>query len=541
MSHFKTSEKNVLGRILDEKAEKNRDKTFLIFDDQEISYRKLNETVNRVANGFLKMGVKKGDKVAIMMENCPEYIYTWFALSKIGAIEAPLNVFHKGDLLQYLIDYSDAKILVLSETFAPQVKEIENDLPKVEKVVIHPFQSEQTFESFSLEPYQKLLDNPAASPQIPVKYNDLMAILFTSGTTGPSKGVMVTHNQMLFQGFMYVHISGCTPDDRMYHYLPLFHEAGQCGGTLAPLLADATIVLRKGFSATRFWDEIRKYKATLTGGFEPILRILYKMPRKPDDNKHSLRLFICGHVPPDIQEEFQKRFNVKLIDSYGLTETDCVITTTYEDIKIGSCGKAHTKYFDVKLFDEDDNEVPIGKPGEIVVRPLIPYIIMDGYYKMPEKTLAAFRNLWFHTGDVAYKDAEGYYYFVDRKKDMVRRAGENISSKEVERIINSHPSVKECAVVGVPDEIVGEEVKVVVVLKEGKKLEPEELIKYCDEKMAYFMVPRYVEFSENLPKELDGHKVIKELLKKVTPETWDRKKAGIKLKRELEKEKQQKP
>jgi len=235
----------------------------------------------------------------------------------------------------------------------------------------------------------------------------------------------------------------------------------------------------------------------LTGGFESVLRILYKMPRRDDDNKHFVRSFLCGHIPPDIHRDFERRFNVKLIDVYGMTEVDCPVTATYDDVRIGSCGKANSN-FDVRLFDEDDNEVPIGEVGEIVLRPLQPHIMMEGYYKMPEKTLAAFRNLWFHTGDMACRDAEGYYYFVDRKKDMIRRRGENISSMELERIINSHPSVKECVVVGVPDEISGEEVKAVITLKEGKEIRPEELIAYCDERMAYFMVPRYIEISEML-------------------------------------------
>ncbi|TFG29960.1 MAG: ATP-dependent acyl-CoA ligase [Promethearchaeota archaeon] len=535
MEQFKISEKNVLGCILEENAKLMGDKTFLIYEDNEISYKQLNLTVNKIANGFLNLGIKNGDKVAIMMENCLEFIYTWFALSKIGAIEVPINFFHKGEVLKYLINYSDAEILVLSGAYIRQIKKIENDLTNIKLALIDPLSPEPRLKKFAIEPYNSLLNNPATPPEINVKYNDLMAILFTSGTTGISKGVMLTHNQMIFQGYMYVYTCGITNEDRMYHYLPLFHEAGQCGGTLAPLIAKGTIILKKSFSATKFWDEIREYKITKTGGFEPIVRILHKAPPQENDGDHLLRVFVCGHVPPDIHEDFQNRFNVKLIDAYGMTETDMSISATLNDIKIGSCGKAHTQYFEVKLFDEYDMEVPIGTPGEIAIRPLLPYIVMEGYYKMPEYTLRAFKNLWFHTGDLVYKDENGFYYFVDRKKDMVRRAGENVSSKEVEEIINSHESIKECAVVGVKDEIVGEEIKVAIVLKRGKSVLPQELIEYCDKRMAYFMVPRYIEFLEELPKQLDGQKIIKEKLKDINSNTWDRKKAGIKLKREKEK------
>jgi len=536
MNQFQISERNILGRFLQENAKKFGDKTFLIYDDYKISYKQLNENVFRVANGFLNLGVKKGDKVAIMMDNCPEFIYTWFALSEIGAVEVPINIHHKEKLLSYLINYSDAEILVINNLLIPQIKNIEELLKDIKKIIVHPLNSDTEFKNISVQSYENLIQTGSSPPQIEVKYHDLMAILFTSGTTGVSKGVMVSHNQMIFQAYMYCYISKFTENDRMYQYLPLFHAAAQCGGTLAPFLAGATIILRKSFSASAFWDEIRKYRATITGGFEPVLRILYKLPPDEDDNNHHLRTFLCGHVPPDIQEDFQNRFNVKLIDAYGLTETDVNISSTYDDIRIGSCGKAHTEYFDIKLFNEQDIEVPIGMRGEIVIRPLLPHIIMEGYYKMPEKTLETFRNLWFHTGDIAYKDEDGYYYFVDREKDMVRRSGENISSKELEEIINSHQNVMECAVIGIKDEIVGEEIKVALVLKSGKSMSPEEIIEYCDERMAYFMVPRYIEFLNSLPKELDGQKIIKERLKYLSPKVWDRKKTGIKLQREKDKE-----
>ena len=533
--NFKTSENNVLDRLLDEKAERNKDKPFLYFEDKKITYKKLREKVNKVANGLIRMGIKKGDKVALIMENCPEYIYTWFALSKIGAIEVPINTFHKGNMLEYLINYSDAEILVLSDTVIPQVKAIENNLENLKKVIVHGSTQEVGTLRFPTESYLTLLDSPSSFPQMDIRHNDLMAIIFTSGTTGPSKGVMITQNQAIFVARQYVDFLQLRGNDLFYHYIPLFHEAGQFAGVIAPLLADSALVLKKGFSATSFWDDIRKYGCTISGMFEAVLNILYKASEKDDDSKNPLRICATAHIPPDIHEPFEKRFGVRLVNVYGMTEGDCTVSATYDDIRIGSFGKPRG-YFDARIVDPDDRELPSNKVGQLVLRPLQPYIMFEGYYKMPEKTLETFRNLWWHTGDLAYKDDQGYFYFVGREKDMIRRGGENISALEVERVVASHPAIKECAAVAVESDVWGEEVKIVVIPKEGREIKPEELVTYCDERMAYFMVPRYIEFVEDIPRTGASQRPVKGLLKDITPATWDRVTAGIKIEREKKKE-----
>lgn len=481
------------------------------------------------------MGVGKGDKVAIVMENCPEYIYTWFALSQIGAIEVPINTFHKGNILEYLINYSDAEILVISDSVITEVKAIENSLQNVKKVIVHgPMQQVGTLR-FAAEPYQNLLDSPPTFRQMDIHHNDLMAIIFTSGTTGPSKGVMITHNQSIFVASQYVDFLQLREEDLFYHYIPLFHEAGQFAGIVAPLLSDSALVLKKGFSATSFWDDIRKYGCTISGMFEAVLNILYKAPKTDDDAKNPLRVCATAHIPPDIHEPFEKRFGVKLVNVYGMTEGDCTVSATYDDIRIGSFGKPRG-YFDARIFDLNDKELPSNKVGELVLRPLQPHIMFEGYYKMPEKTLETFRNLWWHTGDLAYKDNEEHFYFIGREKDMIRRGGENISALEVEIVALSHPDVKECAAVAVESDIWGEEVKVVIIPKEGRKIKPEELVAFCDERMAYFMVPRYIDFVEDFPRTGASQRPVKGQLKNITPATWDRVKAGIKIKREREKQ-----
>ena len=531
---FEMSERNVLGKLLDDKAEKNKDKPFLYFEDKKITYGELGETVNKLANGFTRLGIRKGDKVFIMMENCPEFIYTWFALSKLGAIEVPVNIAHKGSLLEYLINYSDAETLVISENLVPQVKAIENNLQNLKKAIVHGPAPEQAFEKLATEPYQNLLDNPSSAPQIDVKHNDLMAIMFTSGTTGPSKGVMITHNQAVFVASQYINGLKISDNDRAYAYIPLFHMAAQFGVVIAALLSDTALVMKKGLSATDFWDDIRRYGCTISGLFEAVIKILDKAPRRDDDAENPIRVFATAHVSAEIHEPFEKRFGVKLVNSYGQTEGDCTVMATYDDIKVGSFGKPRG-YYDARVFDPDDRELPPNQTGELVLRPLQPHIMFEGYYKMPEKTLETFRNLWWHTGDLAYKDEEGYFFFVGREKDMIRRGGENISALEVEMVVESHPDVRECAAVAAPSEVWGEEVKIVVVPKEGKKIKPEELIAHCDEEMAYFMVPRYVEVREEIPRTGASQRPIKGLLKEITPTTWDRVKAGVKIKRELTK------
>lgn len=532
--NFRTSERNILGKLLDEKAARNKDKIFLFYDDKTISYKEMNESVNRVANGFARLGVQKGDKVAIMMENCPEYIYTWFALSKIGAVEVAINSFHKGDVLEYMINYSDAEILVISESLVPQVKEIETNLKNIKKLIVHGGSNKKASERFPIASYDDLFDSSSSLPEIDVKYNDLMAIMFTSGTTGPSKGVMITHNQAIFVASQYAEFLKLRDDDVFYHYVPLFHEAGQFAGVIAPMLSDSTVILKRGFSATDFWRDIKKHNCTVSGMFEAVLNILNKAPQADDDIKNPLRVCAAAHVPIEIHEPFERRFGVKLVNVYGMTEGDCTVSATYDDIKVGSFGKPRG-YFDARIFGSDDKELPSNKVGELVLRPLQPHIMFEGYYKMPEKTLETFRNLWWHTGDLAYKDEDGYFYFVGREKDMIRRGGENISAIEVERVVESHPAVKECAAVAIASDIWGEEIKLVVVLEEREKIAPADLVSYCDDRMAYFMVPRYIEFVENIPRTGASQRPVKGLLKDITPATWDRVKAGIKIKREIEK------
>jgi len=533
---FKTGEKYVLGRMLEEAAKKYPGATYFWFEGERYTYSDVLDRSRRVAQGFDKQGVKKGSHVAMLMENCPQFIYTWFGLALLGAVEAPFNPFHKGSILEYLINSSDAEILVISSSFIDEIRSVEDRIKKVKKIIIEGQYKKESFKTIRAIPFTALLQEDAGPLAADVRYDDIMALMFTSGTTGPSKGVLVTHNQAFFVASQYMNVTGVTRKDVGYCYIPLFHEAPQFGLVLGSMLYGGSFLLTRGFSAADFWQDIRKYNCTASGMFEVVIKILLMAPEQPDDADNPMRVFSTAHITPESQQAFEKRFNVKLVNTYGLTEGDCTIAATYRDIRPGSFGKPRG-YFDVQLFDSMDRKVPRGKVGEIALRPRQPHTIFEGYYKMPEKTLEAMRNLWWHTGDLAYQDEDGYFFFVGRDKDMIRRGDENISALEVEKVAESHPDVKECAAVAAYSEVWGEEVKLVIVCREGSKIDPADIVSFCDDRMAYFMVPRYIEFVQNIPRTGGSGRPVKEQLKPITADTWDRVREGVKIKRETGKRK----
>jgi crotonobetaine/carnitine-CoA ligase len=323
--------------------------------------------------------------------------------------------------------------------------------------------------------------------------------------------------------------------DVALNYLPLFHIAGRFV-TVACLLSGAKMVLSPRFSVGSFWEEVRRHGVTTFVAVGGICHMLYSMPEREDDAENTIRAVYAVPAPAEIYDAFEERFGCKLVEAYGATETNLVVYTDLDESRKGSCGRPNSEYFDVRIVDADDEEVPTGTPGEILVRVRRPYLMMSGYYGLAEKTVEATRNLWFHTGDQAYRDDEGYVYFIDRVKDAIRRRGENISSFEVERLVTGHPEVSETAAIGVRSPLGEEDVKVVVVLKPGASLSHEELLRYCAEHMPYFMVPRYIEFVDALPR-TPTEKVKKYELRQagsggVTADTWDREEHGLRVTRD---------
>ena len=520
----------VLGSVLEEQAARVTDRIFLDFKGQlQLSYKQLNEQANRYANYFLEKGIKKNSKVAVILPNCPEYLFSWFGLAKIGAVMVPVNTAQKGELLQYILDSSDAEAVIVNETLFKRVQEIEHGLRKVKQIFVHGGPHDVSTGTVQIN---RLEDFASASPVTPladVRHSDPMTILFTSGTTGPSKGVIMSHHYYYHAARTIGSGMGVSEDDRLYTCLPLFHVNAQVCTVLAALLFDARVAMYEHFSASTFWNEIRTSGATVFLALGAMGNILYKAPPHPDDQNNKVRLAMVVPPPEDL-EGFESRFDLQVVyETFGMTEGIVTPPAIAEPRRPGCCGRP-TESTEVRILDEDDQMLDPHQVGEIVIRPKEPYTMMSGYYKMPEETLQAFRNLWFHTGDLGYLDKNGYLYFVGRKKEAIRRRGENISAFEVEKIINQHSSVLESAAIAVPSELSEDEVKVVVVLKEGEQLSPEELVEFCRERMAYFMVPRFIEFRAALPKtptqRVEKYKLQSEGNKL---DTWDREKSGYQL------------
>jgi crotonobetaine/carnitine-CoA ligase len=296
------------------------------------------------------------------------------------------------------------------------------------------------------------------------------------------------------------------------------------------------MVLSPRFSVGSFWDEVRRHGVTTFVAVGGICHMLYSMPEREDDAENTIRAVYAVPAPAEIYDAFEERFGCKLVEAYGATETNLVVYTDLDESPKGSCGRLNSEYFELRIADAHDDEVPTGTPGEILVRSRKPYLMMSGYHGLPEKTVEANRNLWFHTGDQAYRDEDGHVYFIDRVKDAIRRRGENISSFEVERLVTGHPAVSETAAIGVPSPLGEEDVKVVVVLKPEASLGHEELLRYCAEHMPYFMVPRYIEFADALPRtpteKVKKYELRQEGARGVTESTWDREEQGLRVKRD---------
>jgi crotonobetaine/carnitine-CoA ligase len=524
-----------LGQILEDKAGMYGDKAFLQYEEgREVTYREVNEITNRIANGLRRLGLKKGDKLATLLPNCLEGIFLWFGIVKAGMIEVPINTANKGDFLSHIINTSDSKTLVIDRQLIDRLKFIENDLTKLEKMVVvtRASMAEEMPElKFKALDYNELTNSSSERVKVDVRANEPQQIIYTSGTTGSAKAVLQCHAHIYHSALEYIEVSRSTPDDILFTCLPTFHANARILCIYPAMLLGTKVAIYERFSASRFWDWIRKSKATIFNSLGAMANFIYNQPRKPGDADNPVRVCMAYPMPTEIYEDFEKRFNLKVVEGYGLTELAIITYNPWDAPRVGSCGKA-TKSFEVAIVDDNDFPVPAGTVGEIVARPKVPWIAALGYYNMPEKTVELLRNCFYHSGDAGHLDEDGYLYFVDRIKDYIRRRGENISSFEVERSVNAHAKVAESAAIGVKSELAEDEVKIVVVLKKGEKLSPEELIAFCEPRMPYFAVPRYVEFVESLPK-TPTDRVQKNKLREggITKNTWDREKAGYKIKR----------
>jgi crotonobetaine/carnitine-CoA ligase len=525
----------LLSRLLEDRAARYGDRPFLNFKgERAITYQELNETANRLANGLGALGLEKGKKLAVMLPNCPEYLCLLFGAARLGAVTVPINTAYKGDLLAHLINNSDAEVLVIDQQYLDAIDDLAERLGGLKTVIVYAEGERDQkappsrFQRLRLDQLYEASDEKLTSD---VRHTDPVMILYTGGTTGPSKGVVMTNHFYYFYARMVARSIGYTEADVSYTCMPLFHINAQIGSIVSALYAGAQVAMYERFSASTFWEEIRASGATIFLGMGAVGNILMKNPPTPADSDHRVRLAVIVPPPGDLAG-FERRFGLRVIyETFGMTECLIIPPKLYEPRRPGCCGKPVDDY-EVRIVDDDDLPLGSHETGEIVMRPREPYTMMSGYYEMPEATLEAFRNLWFHTGDLGYFDEDGFLYYVGRKKDAIRRRGENISAFEIESVVNQHPGVLESAAISVPSELGEDEVKIVVVLRAGAKLAPEELIHFCAQRMARFMVPRYVEFREALPKN-PSQRIEKYKLRAEgnTAITWDRERAGIELKR----------
>jgi carnitine-CoA ligase len=506
---------DTLGDLLTRKAKKNKTKPYLFFQDKVVSYETINACANQMANAFMSLGIGKGDHVTVMLPNCPEYLYCWFGLAKIGAVIVAMNTRIMGENLKSMIQTSDSRWVVLSSDFRSRYEAIKHKITGVEMVVMK--------DAF-------FKNSPSTLPaDIPVTEDiEPMIISFTSGTTGLPKMVRNSHRAYITAARdLASYCLAISEDDIIYSCLPLYHANPQVYCVLTALVADAGVVVAPAFSASRFWQDVRKYNATVFSYVGAVLPILLAQPERSDDGNVPATKCVGGGAAKEVYEAITRRFGVTVHELYGMSETG-----TFNTINRPGKGRAGTigqirNGFEIKIFDDKDNGLPAGEIGEIVIRPTLPYIMFDGYYKSPEETVRSSSNWWFHTGDLGKVDEDGYYYFCGRKKESIRRGGENISPNDIENAINAHPAVAESAAFGIADPIMEEEIGVAVVLKPSNAMTPDEIIAWCETRLPKFLIPRYIEFLEKLPKSA-SEKVQKGLLKDrgLTPAAWDRQKTS---------------
>ena len=499
-----------LTELLAHRVARHPDRVALTFTERRWSYGEFQREVNRVVQGLHRLGITKGDRVAFLLPNCAEFLFSVFAVSQIGAVFVPLNPQYTADEAEYVLHHSEAAMVLTSAELLPLLASLREGLPDLKQVIVTgagEFSRALSWDKFlSGVSYTKI--------DTPVDPEDLASITYTSGTTDRPKGVMLSQYAYAFAPRMRAQALGWNENDRVLCVLPLFHVNALCHTCIAMLSVGGSIVLTEKFSASRFWNDVWEHAITTSSLMRTIPQILLSLPEKPDDRDNPLRLIVTL-LSPEMHIRFEERFGCKGVPSYSLTE-DILSAIGPLDMpkeKLGSCGvPLAPEVHRLEIHDEEGGALPARQSGEIVKRSPT---VMKGYYKNPQATAKALKNGWLYTGDLGYLDEDGYLYFVDRVKDMVRRGDENISSEEVERVLNSHPAVAESAVIAVPDHIRGEEVKAYIVLKPPATPETvpaKELWNFCKPHLAAFKVPRYLEYRAELPK-TPSSKVQKNILR----------------------------
>ncbi len=503
-----------LALLLEQSARQDPGKLAVILDDYKLRYAEVNGAANKVASALVKLGVQPGDKVALMMPNTPHFPICYYGILKAGATVVPLNVLFKQNEVQYHLEDSDAVALITWEGFLPEAG------PGFRKtdtchhlIVVQAPGSSEALPEGAISFNQIMAEHAPVFDTVQTRSDDTAVILYTSGTTGRPKGAELSHFNMFFNAMICAEkLLGVVKEDVFLATLPLFHSFGQTCVMNVSLFLGATMTMLPRFEPVKAAEIIQRDRVTVFAGVPTMYFYLLHHPEAAQFDMSSLRRCVSGGsaMPVEVLHAFNQKYNVTILEGYGLSETSPVASFNHLDrpTKPGSIG---TPIWGVQMavVNPEGQPVATGELGEIVIRG---HNVMKGYYKRPEATAESIRNGWFHTGDLARQDEDGYFYIVDRVKDMIIRGGFNVYPREIEEVLYAHPAVAEAAVIGVPDPALGEEIKAVVAFKPGHSATEQELIEYCKERLAAYKYPRNVEIRESLPKTATG-KILKRELK----------------------------
>ncbi len=517
-----------LPKMLARQAERYGERRLVTFGATTLTYAGARDAAAGYAGAFAAAGTKPGDRVAIMCGNRAELLLTILGCAWLGAIAVPINTASRGAQLEHILSNCGAQLLVIERELTPVLAPLDRTRFPLEAVWLVGEGREQDLGhlvDFKFAPFPPPGDG---APPHTVDPGDTFAILYTSGTTGLSKGVCCPHAQYFWWGFYTSQLLGIRETDVLVTTLPMFHT-NALGTFFQTLLNGAMLIVEPRFSASAFISALARHKATVTFVLGAMVPMLLAQEPSSADRAHDVRLALAPAVPAHFHAQFTERFGFGLLDGYGSTETNCVMGAPLTGQRPGFMGRLLAG-FSARVVDAYDNGLPDGEAGELVLRADEPFAFATGYFSMPEKTVEAWRNLWFHTGDRVVRESDGFYRFIDRMKDAIRRRGENISSYEVEQVLVNHPQVENAAVFPVRSELAEDEVMAAVVLRSGASLTYAALLDYCQPRMPYFAVPRFLEFVDALPVTENG-KVTKYKLRErgVTAATWDRNKAGYKI------------
>lgn len=483
-----------LPALLDARAEASGDATFVSFEGRRLSYADALRRAERTGAALSALGVRRGDAVAVMLPNRLEFLDVWFGCALVGAVLVPVNTALKGDGLRYVLEHSESRLIV---TVPGLTDEIDGAVGAAAGPAVRVVCGEEQGSWLSFDALVAAAGT--AVVRATVVPDDIASVLYTSGTTGMPKGVMNGHDAFVTTGHVFARdYVRMRSDDVLYTTLPLFHVNAQMLTTMGSLASGRPMVLAPRFSASGFFADVRAHGATVFNYIGAMLTMLHKQPEAAGDADGPARLAVGGAAPAELWPAFERRFGLTILEAYGLTETACMcLGNPPDDIRVGRLGTP-VGWADVTVRREDGRPADPGEPGEIAVRAKRPGILFGGYFKAPEATAAAFADGWFLTGDRGVVDDDGYFAFLDRLKDTIRRRGENISSFQVEQVVDEHPAVAACAAVGVPSDLGEDEVLIAIVPQAD--LDPAEIVAFCRRELADFMVPRYVRVVDALPR-----------------------------------------